>query len=51
MCGSVEQALGCPEKHGVIEPVDFADWAAPIVLVMKKDGTIQVCGDYIQAHG
>ena len=51
ICGSVEQALGCPEKHGVIEPVDFTDWAAPIVLVMKKDGTIQVCGDYMQAHG
>ena len=37
----VEQALTRLEEQGVIEPVDFADWAAPIVPVMKKDGTIR----------
>ena len=44
--GRVDQALTCLEEQGVIEPVDFADWAAPIVPVMKKDGSIRVCGDY-----
>ena len=44
--GRVEQALARLEKHGVIEPVNSADRATPIVPVMKKDGTIWVCGDY-----
>ena len=30
----------------MIEPVSFSDWAAPIVPVVKGDGTIQICGDY-----
>ena len=33
-------------KQGVISPVKFSDWAAPIVPSVKKDGTIRVCGDY-----
>ncbi len=31
---------------GVIEPVDFSDWAAPIVPIVKQDGKICVCGDF-----
>ena len=30
----------------LITPVQFSDWAAPIVYVVKTDGTIRVCGDY-----
>ena len=30
----------------MIEPIQFADWAAPIVPVMKRDGSIWICGDY-----
>ena len=44
--GRVEQALARLEKHGVIEPVNSADWATPIVPVVKKDCTIRVCGNY-----
>ena len=39
----MEQTL---TQQGVIEPVDFADWAAPIVPVVKKDDSIRICGDY-----
>ena len=35
----VEQELDRLTKEGIIEPIQFADWAAPIVPVMKKDGT------------
>ena len=40
------QELERLEKAGAIEPVHFSDWAAPIVPVMKRDGSIRVCGDY-----
>ena len=44
--GKVEQELERLEHAGIIEPVQFADWAAPIVPVVKADGTIRICGDY-----
>ena len=42
----VEQELERLENAGVIEPVEFSEWAAPIVPVVKRDGSIRVCGDY-----
>lgn len=31
-------------EQSVIEPVQFTDWAAPIVPVMKPDGSVRICG-------
>ena len=42
----VFQELDWLEKLGIIEPVQFSDWAAPIVPVVKQDGTVRICGDY-----
>ena len=42
----VERELERLEKQGIIEPVQFSDWAAPIVPVEKRDGNIRICGDY-----
>ena len=42
----VEQELERLEKQDVITPVKFSDWAAPIVPVVKRDGSVRVCGDY-----
>ena len=37
-------------KEGTLEPVQFADLAAPIVVVLKSDITsICICGDFKQA--
>ena len=42
----VEQELTRLEHAGVIEPVQFSHWAAPIVPVLKQDCSLRVCGDY-----
>ena len=34
------------EKEGVLEKVESAEWATPIVPVLKPDNTVRICGDY-----
>ena len=42
----VEDELQRLEGAGIISPVQFSKWAAPVVPVMKKNGTVRLCGDY-----
>ena len=42
----VEQELDRLEQQDVLEPVEFSNWAAPIVPVVKQDGSVRICGDY-----
>ena len=42
----VETELQRLQDCGVIEPVPFSEWAAPIVPVLKRDNTVRICGDY-----
>ena len=42
----VDQELDRLEKEGIIERVDFAEWASPIVIVKKKNGDIRLCADF-----
>ena len=44
----VEEELDCLTAEGIIEPRQFADWAAPIVPVLKGDQTVHICGDFKQ---
>ena len=44
--GKVEKELDRLEMEGVIEKAETADWAAPIVPVVKQDGSVRICGDY-----
>ena len=42
----VEAELDRLHQQGIIEPVQFLDWAAPIVPILKQDGSVRICGDY-----
>ena len=43
----VEQELDHLVTEGILEPVQFADWAALIVPVLKSDGqSVRICGDF-----
>lgn len=33
-------------QQGVWEPVEYSNWATPLVVVRKKDRTLRLCGDY-----
>ena len=34
------------EAEGIVERVEFSEWATPMVHVPKADGTTLSCGDY-----
>ncbi|BHF78236.1 hypothetical protein SprV_0602134800 [Sparganum proliferum] len=42
----VEEELDRLQKADIIEPVQYSEWAAPIVPVLKSDGSVRMCGDY-----
>ena len=42
----VEQELDCLVREGILEPVQHAEWASPIVPVLKRDKSIRICGDF-----
>ena len=46
MKGKIEEELSRLQEEGTIESVQFSEWAAPIVPIMKSDNSIRICGDY-----
>ena len=42
----IEAELDRLQMEGVISPVEFSDWACPIVPVLKSGGCVGICGDY-----
>lgn len=45
----VAKELEKMERSGVAEPSD-SDWASPMVLVKKKDGTLRMCVDFCRVN-
>jgi hypothetical protein len=47
---AIREAVGAQlnklEEDGVLEKVTHSSWAAPVVVVPKKDGHYRLCGDY-----
>ena len=42
----VEEELDNLQKDGVISPVEFSEWATPVVPIVRPTGKIRICGDY-----
>jgi len=42
----VETELQRLQESGIIEPVNYSEWAAPIVVIKKATGGVRVCGDF-----
>ncbi|XP_055599266.1 uncharacterized protein K02A2.6-like [Uranotaenia lowii] len=43
----VDAELQRLQERGIISPVQFSNWAAPIVVVRKSDNvSVRICGDY-----
>ena len=43
---AIEKDLERLDAMGVIEKVNYSEWASPVVPVPKPDGSIRLCGDY-----
>ncbi|XP_018396947.1 PREDICTED: uncharacterized protein K02A2.6-like [Cyphomyrmex costatus] len=43
---AVEEEIKRQQHLGVYKPVTFSEFAAPIVVVKKKNGKTRICGDY-----
>ena len=42
----VEDELDRMQEAGIIRPVEFSEWAAPIVPVLKSTCAVRICLDY-----
>ena len=42
----IESELERMEAEGIVTPIQWREWATPIVPVVKPNGTVRICGDF-----
>ena len=43
---AVELEIERMENEGILKSVPFFEWASPIVIVLKSNGPLRICGNY-----
>ena len=44
--GAIEKDINRLLMLGVLEKVQYSDWATPVVPVLKSDGSVRLCEDF-----
>lgn len=42
----IEHELDSLINEGILSPIEFGEWATPIVPVLKPNGKVRICGNY-----
>ncbi|KAL4131703.1 hypothetical protein QTP88_008978 [Uroleucon formosanum] len=42
----VESEIDRLIDNNILTPVNYSEWATPIVPILKPDGTVRICGDF-----
>ena len=42
----INDELNNMAKRGILSPMKWSDWAAPMVPILKSDGSVRICGDF-----
>ena len=46
LCPKIDDELQQLEQTGIIYKIEWSEWASPVVLVVKQNGDIRLCGDF-----
>ncbi|XP_041822728.1 uncharacterized protein K02A2.6-like [Chelmon rostratus] len=46
LTAAVDKELHKQQELGVYTPVEYSEWATPIVSIPKTNGEVRICGDY-----
>ena len=46
LLSKVEIEVERVESEGILTPVMWSDWASPVVVVPKTEGSVRLCGDF-----
>ena len=42
----IEKELNRLTSLGILEPIQFSEWASLIIPVLKSDRSVRICGDF-----